>query len=63
MLAHLSLRAYRAKLILIGKPTDTGGRFVEIGPDFFEALPEMQEGLMVPIDDAIQAMERAQDAG
>lgn len=63
MFAYLSLRQYYANLFLIGVPPDTGDRHVNVPPTHFSLLTGMQDGLIGPIDEAIQAMESARDAG
>ena len=63
MFAYLSLRQYYANLFLIGVPPDTGDRHVNVPPEKFSSLIKMQENLIGPIDEAIQAMESPRHAG
>ena len=61
--AYLSLRTYNAKLFLVGAPVETSPRHVEVPAENIPLLTGMQEGLIGPIDQAIEALKRASDAG
>lgn len=60
MLAYLSIRTFKSKLFLIGVPTSTGDHHVDVPAKNLPLLDGMQRGLISPICDAIQVMERAQ---
>ncbi len=55
--AYLSLRTYDAKLFLVGVPVPTSPRHVEVPAKNFPLLAAMQEGLIGPIDQAIEVLE------
>ena len=61
--AYLSLRTYNAKLFLVGVPVDTSPRNVDVPAKNIPLLIAMQESFVGPIDQAIEALERASDAG
>lgn len=61
--AYLALRTYDAKLFLVGVPVDTSPRHVQVPAENFPLLAGMQEGLIDPIDQAIEALKRACDTG
>ncbi len=61
--AYLSLRTYNAKLFLVGEPVHTSPRHVNVPAMNVEMLAQMQETFIGPIDEAIEVMERARDAG
>jgi len=61
--AYLSLRTYNAKLFLVGVPVDTSPRHVEVPAKNFPLLAAMQEGLLGPIDQAIEVLSHACDTG
>ena len=63
MYAYLSLRTYNAKLFLIGVPPATGDRHVDVPAENVPVLSGILKELIGPIDEAIQVMERARDAG
>ena len=62
MYAYLSLRSYNAKLFLVGVPTHTSPRHVEVPAKNAPLLRAMQESRVGPLDEAIDVMERARDA-
>ena len=62
LLAYLSIRAYHAKLFLIGVPFQTGDRNIHIPSKNGSYLFAMQEGLTGPIEMAIEELERANAA-
>ena len=51
------------KLFLVGVPPHTGDRHVQVLAKNGPLLSGMQESLIGPIDEAIDAMERSRDAG
>ena len=61
--AYLSLRTYNAKLFLVGVPVDTSPRHVEVPAKNFPLLAAMQQGLLGPIDQAIEVLSHACDTG
>ena len=61
--AYLSLRTYNAKLFLVGVPVHTSPRHVQVPAKNFPLLARMQEGLIGPIDQAIEVLERACNTG
>ena len=61
--AYLALRTYNAKLFLVGVPVDTSPRHVEVPAKNFPLLAAMQEGLLGPIDQAIEVLKRACNTG
>ena len=63
MSAYLALRTYNAKLFLVGVPVHTSPRHVQVPAKNFPLLAGIQEGLIGPIDQAIEVLERACDTG
>jgi hypothetical protein len=63
MYAYLSLRTHYAKLFLIGVPPHTGDRHVKIPAENFPMLSGMLENIIGPIEEAIEVMDIARDAG
>ncbi len=61
--AYLMLQTYNAKLFLVGVPVHTSPRHVQVPAKNFPLLAGMQENLIGPLDEAIEVMERARDAG
>ena len=53
--AYLSLRTYNAKLFLVGVPVETSPRHVQVPAKNIAMLAKMQEGVIDPIDEAINA--------
>lgn len=68
MYAFLALRTYRAKLFLVGSPSEQhdgnilSERHVNVPPNNVVMLTALIESLIPPIDEAIEAMEDAQGA-
>ncbi len=61
--AYLSLRTYNAKLFLVGVPVPTSPRHVQVPAENLPLLAAMQEGLIDPIDQAIEVLKRACGTG
>lgn len=61
MYAYLTLRTFEAKLFLIGTPVHTSDRHVQIPHENMSLFYSMEDSLVEPINDAIAAMENAQD--
>ena len=60
--AYLLLRTYNAKLFLVGVPTHTSPRHVNVPAMNVEMLGKMQESFIGPIDQAIASLKRARGA-
>ena len=63
MNAYLRLRTYTAALLLQSRPLETDVRHVPIPSQMGPMLIEMQESLIGPLNEAIDALERARDEG
>ena len=62
MNAYLTLRAYTAGLLLQSRPPETGTRrHVPVPSQMGPMLIEMQKSLIGPLDEAMNALERARD--
>lgn len=59
MEAYLSLQTYNAKLFLLGVPVNTSPRHAKVPAENCTALADLQEVMIGPIDEAIEALTRA----
>jgi hypothetical protein len=57
MSAYLTLETYNAKLFLVGAPVHTSPRHVEVPAKNFKLLAAIQERVLEPVDQAIEALE------
>lgn len=60
MLAYLTIQNYHSKLFLIGVPTHTTDRHVNVPSENVQMLINMQTQLVGPIDEAVSALEAAE---
>ena len=61
MYAYLTLRAYTAGLFLHARQLEPGARHVHVPSQMGPILIEMQKSLIGPLDEAMNALERARD--
>lgn len=61
MNAYLSLRTSNAKLFLLGVPTETSDRHVQVPAENVVMLAGMLENLLGPVDEAIEIMKSVHD--